>query len=123
MTQQSIFRIRLDQLRFHSRIGVYDQERIVGNEFTVNITVSYPADDFQYENLDSTISYADIYDEIKRIMQSEHLLLESVAKEIADRIILRWPQINELQISILKCAPPITAISGQCGIDYLWKKN
>ena len=38
-----MFRICLSGLRFNSRIGVYDQERKVGNEYVVDVTVSYDA--------------------------------------------------------------------------------
>lgn len=73
------FVIRLNGLRFYSRIGVFDQERSVGNEFRVDLTAVADASGFRSENLDTTVSYADIYDVVAEAMRREWLLLESVS--------------------------------------------
>lgn len=117
------FTISLLNLKFHSRIGVFDQERVVGNEFEVNVRISYDADTFIPEKLSSTISYAEVYEEIKNEMATERLLLETVATNIAGRICGRWSAVNELQVNIIKCAPPIPGINGSCGVEYFWKKS
>ena len=45
-----------------------EQERLIGNEFIVDVEVDNDASHFEDENLDTTISYADIYEEIKAVM-------------------------------------------------------
>ena len=114
------FNIRLNDLRFFSKIGVFEQERKVGNEFLMNVEVKISASSFVEEDLESSISYADIYAEIKDIMDREWLLLETVAKKIKDKLTVRWPQIEGGKISIDKMAPPIIGIDGRCGIEYLF---
>ncbi len=117
------FRINLNDLRFYSRIGVSDQERKVGNEYVVNVSVAYDASLFQEEDLDSSISYADIYEEIKEEMRIERLLLESTALHISKRISERWEKVEEISVKIDKSAPPVIGIAGNCGIEYFWKKD
>lgn len=117
------FRINLNDLRFYSRIGVSDQERKVGNEYAVNVSVAYDASLFQEEDLDSSISYADIYEVIKEEMRIERLLLESTALHISKRISERWEKVEEISVKIDKSAPPVTGITGNCGIEYFWKKR
>ncbi|MDE7401978.1 MAG: dihydroneopterin aldolase, partial [Muribaculaceae bacterium] len=59
------FRIYLKNLRFFSKIGVFQYERTIGNEFQVNVAVEISAENFVSESLDTTISYADLYDIVK----------------------------------------------------------
>ncbi len=123
MDCSNVFRICLSGLRFNSRIGVYEQERKVGNEYVVDVTVSYDAALFKEEDLSTSVSYADIYEEIKMEMHREHRLLESVALSISQRISGRWSFVDEIIVRIVKTAPPINGIVGDCGIEYFWKKS
>lgn len=116
------FIIRLESLRFYSRIGVFDQERAVGNEFSVDVTVEVAATGFESENLDTTISYADIYEVVREAMSGEWLLLESVAKSVAETIKQRWKSVGEVKIKISKLAAPIPGIQGVCSVEYLSAK-
>lgn len=112
------FVIKLHDLRFFSRIGVFEQERRVGNEFIVNVEVEVSASTFVEEDLTTSISYADIYEEVKDVMSGEWLLLETVAVKIRRKICDRWDAITSGSISIEKLAPPIVGIDGSCGVEY-----
>ena len=87
------FVIRLNDLKFYSRIGVMDQERVVGNEFVVDVEIRYPADQFSFsmEDLCTTISYADVYEMVACRMAQSWMLLESVAKAMSDDLHERYP--------------------------------
>ena len=115
--------IKLSNLLFHSRIGVGEQERLVGNEFRVSVELTYSADLFTMEELNSTISYAEVYSYVKEVMCEEWKLLESAAMKITERLTESWSIINESKIAICKVAPPISGIVGECGIEYFWKKS
>lgn len=113
------FTIRLEDLRFYSRIGVFEQERKVGNEFKVDCAIETDASSFSPECLDSTISYAEVYDIITEVMDKEWLLLESVAAEISHRCRNRWPSILTIATKITKLAPPISSIQGVASVEYI----
>lgn len=117
------FLIKLRGLRFYSRIGVYEQERVVGNEFAVDVAVRYGAEHFEDENLSTTISYADIYAIVAEAMQREWMLLESAAKGISERISKRWAEVEEIRVTIEKATPPICGIMGSAAVEYFWKKS
>ncbi|MDE7412179.1 MAG: dihydroneopterin aldolase [Muribaculaceae bacterium] len=115
-----IFRILLSDLHFYSKIGVYPQERLIGNEFILNVELSIESSLFKKEDLSTSISYAEVYNIIKEIMKEEWLLLETVALEISERLQDKWPEIIEGKIRVQKIAPPIAGIEGNCGIEYLF---
>ncbi|MBD5206453.1 MAG: dihydroneopterin aldolase [Bacteroidales bacterium] len=113
------FNISLEKLTFYGKIGVFEQERTVGNEFLIDCKVKVSTEDFEPENLDSSISYASIFEEIAAIMSQDWKLLESVAMAIARKLLSRWPQILNVSVKITKVAPPISGIQGQCSVEYV----
>lgn len=114
------FVISLRDVTMFARIGVFEQERTVGNEFTLNVSVTLDAAGFEEENLGGSVSYADIYDVAKEIMARPHLLLETVALEIARALQDRFPAITQGCIEIVKKRPPIKGFDGQAGVEYVF---
>lgn len=110
--------ISLDHVRMFGRIGVMEQERVVGNDFTVNVAVELDSAGFSSERLDSSVSYADIFEEVRQVMSREWQLLESVAMEIGARLQARWPQIEYGRVSITKERPPISSFDGSATVSY-----
>ena len=114
------FIISLDRMRMFGRIGVFEQERIVGNEFVLDVRVRIDADRVSNDDVEGTISYADIYDEVKRVMEKPHRLLETVASEIGQRLRVRWPEIIDGNVSITKSVPPISGFDGSANVAYFF---
>lgn len=112
------FVVSLRDLTFYSCIGVMEQERTVGNEFTVDVSFKFSAARFRPEDLDSTISYADVYTVIADHMRREWQLLESVSKSISDELSRRWPEIESIRVRITKKCPPISGIQGSCSVEF-----
>ena len=53
--------ISLNDIKFHSKIGLYDFEKQEGNDFIVNISVQ--VDDLRYDDkISSTVDYGNIFD-------------------------------------------------------------
>lgn len=119
----SRFRIELKDIRFRAHIGVSEQERLVGNEFVVNVAYSVPAENFVSESLQTTVSYADIFEIVKRRMMSEWLLLESAAQAISTDIQKAFPQIDALSVSLTKTSVPLTGMDGTATVRYDFLKN
>ncbi len=113
------FVIRLNDLKFYSRIGVMDQERTVGNEFVVDVEIRYPAEQFRTEELSTTVSYADVYDMVARRMTQSWSLLESVAKAVSDDLHARYPRIQNLAVTIKKTSVPVRNMDGTASITLL----
>lgn len=116
------FRISLENLHFYAFHGVLPQERTVGNEFIVTAAVTISAETFSAEadDLDSTISYADLFEIIKEEMDTPRRLLESVAVSIAERFKSGWKNIQSGQIKIVKTAPPIPDCQGSSAVEYFF---
>lgn len=111
------FTIRLERLRFFSRIGLFPQEREVGNEFEVDVCFSIDAAQFEVEEIGSTVSYADVYELISAVMNTEWKLLESVAHTLLTSIKEKRPRVFGVSVKVTKLAPPISGIMGVCSVQ------
>ncbi len=109
----------ISEARFHAFHGVLEQERKVGNEFSVSLSVEVPDTVGMKEDcLEGTVSYADLYEIIADEMKKPRKLLEAVAVAIVNRIISEFKTVSSGSVTITKIHPPITGMSGQAGVTY-----
>ena len=109
--------IYLDNLRFHAFHGVQKQERNVGNDYIVNVSVQYPFEEACHsDDVNDTLNYAILADIVKMEMLIPSNLLEHVAQRIGNSIFAHFPQTESATIDIKKVAPPFSADCDGAGI-------
>ena len=101
-------RIILEGMRFYGFHGVNPEERVLGQEYLVDLTVEMdlgPAG--ASDRLEDTISYAHIYRAVRDVMEGEpRNLLEAAAQAIADRVLAEFP-VDSVLVRVKKPHPPI----------------
>lgn len=103
-----VTKISFNKIRFHAYHGVMEQERRVGNDFEVSITVDYPFEAaMESDNLDDTLNYAMLYDVIAAEMQQPSKLLEHVAGRIIAAVQKQFPLVKGGTVTVSKLTPPI----------------
>lgn len=112
------FEIRLENLRFFCRHGVFPHETRDGNEFEVNLAVKYDAPLNQDDSLENTVSYVDLYEIVKEEMRCPRKLIETVAREIARRAKERFSQISVVECKVTKLSPPVAGFIGSASVTY-----
>lgn len=114
-------RICVNKLRLYARHGVDPLEQKVGNTFEVSAWVELPLNQaMDYDELATTVSYADIVEIIKAEMQIPSHLLEHVAGRIANTIGRKFPQIICGSVTVAKITPPISAQMESASITISW---
>ncbi|MBQ3618493.1 MAG: dihydroneopterin aldolase [Bacteroidales bacterium] len=111
-------RIILNDMRFHSPIGVSEQEKSQGNDFSVNI--SFEADIVRpgiSDNLNDAVDYCAVYNLIKEEMMQPANLIENVVHRILQRIRLEIPHIGRIKLDIFKHNPPVGGPVAYSGIS------
>ena len=102
--------IFLNGLRFHAFHGVMPQERLTGNDYRVDLKIDFPLEKaVGSDNVDDTLNYATVYTAVKEEMDVPSQLIERVAYRIADRLFRTFKAINEVEIKVEKCNPPMGA--------------
>lgn len=101
--------IRLRNIRFYAHHGVMEQERVVGNQFVVNLLISAPIEEAVLtDQLDKTLNYAEVYAVVKEQMDIPSDLLEHVAGRILKALKVSFPTISELEVEVVKKNPPFS---------------
>ncbi|MDD2797601.1 MAG: dihydroneopterin aldolase [Bacteroidales bacterium] len=109
--------IRIDNIKFYAYHGVMEQEQIVGNQFSVSVTLE--ADVLEAtltDELSQTISYADVCNVIKIEMAIPSKLLEHVTGRIYRQLKISFPQITRLDVSVYKYNPPGCGETERAGV-------
>ncbi len=111
-------RIFIAGLRMRACHGVLPQERTVGGDFEVSLSVEYDITRaMATDDVADTLSYADLSELVRREMAVPSNLLEHVAGRIAKAIIERWPQVQSVSLSITKLNPPMGADCDGAGVE------
>lgn len=122
------FTVELRDVKVFARHGVMDQERRVGNDFFVSISLRFDAAGFIKASqeasdgcslLDHTVNYAGLADIIRREMAVPSALLESVALRIAAavRTSIAVPLLGG-RVEIVKLTPPLGLKCGGAAVVY-----
>ena len=112
-----MFTINLHNLTFHAYHGVYEEERILGNDFEVNVSVTFDADE-PVTSLQHTINYVSIYNIVKQRMDVPLPLLETLAQELTQEIYDFDNRIKTISVSVEKKNPPISNMEGSVSVHY-----
>ena len=115
--------IYLQNLQFNSFHGLFPEEKILGNQFTVNATIKYKPTTDVIVNIEETINYQSIYEIIEKRMLVATELLETLVMNIANDILNKFSIANEIEISITKKNPPITHFTGNVAVNYCLNRS
>ena len=108
----------LSNLRFRAYHGLYPEERQKGNDFVVNMEVSYIPKSGMITSLEDTIDYASLFNIINTNMQQPVDLLETLVQGIAHEIHKVFPHVKKITVSVEKLNPPIDKFSGSAAVSY-----
>ena len=101
-------RIVLEGMRFYGFHGVNPEERVLGQEYLVDLTVELDLGGAgRSDRLEDTISYTHIYRAVREVMEGEpRNLLEAAAQAIAERVLSDFP-VDSVIVRVKKPHPPI----------------
>ncbi|MEO5562747.1 MAG: dihydroneopterin aldolase [Chitinophagaceae bacterium] len=114
----NLLTISLNNVRFRAYHGLHPEERQKGNDFVVNMQVSYESRAGILSSLDDTIDYATLFDIINTTMQKPVDLLETLVQTIAYGVHKQFQHIKEVTVSVEKLNPPIDKFSGSATVSF-----
>lgn len=114
--------IRLNDLQFFARHGLYEEEKLIGGEFVVNVLIEYEPQAQVVYRLEDTIDYAAVYQLVKQKMQQPTPLLETLAMQMVNDILEAYPLAENVEVSVRKVKPPIANYIGSTEASYSKKR-
>ena len=110
--------IQLHNLLFKSYHGIHEEEKILGNEYMVDISVTVHEETKVIHSIHETIDYDALYNIVRERMGQPTPLLETVAMEMGNEICREFPSVRSITIGIKKMHPPVEGMQGQSGITW-----
>jgi len=98
----------INNMQFHAYHGVYQQETKVGNTYLVDLKLGLDLTKAcKNDQLEYTVNYASVFDEVKLAMETPCKLIEHLAENICTNLRNAFQQIQTLEIKVTKINPPI----------------
>jgi dihydroneopterin aldolase len=101
-------KILLEGMEFFAYHGHYKEEQIIGTKFIVDLELVLETVHAEYsDHLNDTVNYQEVYHVVKKEMEINAHLLESVARRILDAVMQSFPGVKAVQVKISKVNPPL----------------
>lgn len=110
--------ITLNKIIFFGHHGIYEEEKLLGNEFELDIVVKHSPKQLPVKHLSDTIDYISVYELVKQRMAVPTALLETLATDIAKQILTQFALAETVSISIRKLYPPVAQFRGSVGVRF-----
>lgn len=111
-------RVQLHNLLFRAFHGIHEEEKILGNEYSVDVILEFHEKAEIIEHINDTIDYSKVYEIIKLRMQAPTPLLETVVMLAGNDIHLGFPDLKSILISIKKLNLPIEGMRGFAEVSW-----
>ena len=117
--------IFLDRICFFAHHGIGEQETLAGNEFTVSLRLQVNiAHAMQTDDVADTVSYADVYEVVKEIVENKRFnLLEALAENIAEEVLNKFDLLKGIMVRVKKPEAPVPGIYDYFGVEIKRAKD
>lgn len=100
--------VELRGMQFFAYHGCYEQERKVGNRFSVELKMrAEESQALESDDISDALNYAQAYKVVAREMSAPSRLLEHVANRILTALFASFPQLRWASITVEKLNPPL----------------
>ncbi len=111
-------KIGLEDVRFHAPHGFYEEEHLMGNEFSIDVEVEASImGAAQHDDLGGTVNYATIYYLLQAEMKKPANLLEALAYRMGNRIMNQFDNVSGVRLRLRKLNPPLGGKVGAAVVE------
>lgn len=109
--------VSLEGMEFFAKHGYYEEERKIGNKFTVDVYLQLDfTESADNDTLEGTVNYEEVYEIIRQSMTVDTKLLENLAGKMVKALKDAFPFVENVRLRISKHNPPI---KGLCQRAYV----
>ncbi len=118
-----MIQIHLEQLQFYAYHGLFQEEKLLGNEYLVDILLDYQPNKKLINSIEETLDYTKVYELIAQRMKQPTDLLETIATDFCYQMMEKYEALQSIQFSIKKMHPPIYQLMGHVGVKFQLKRS
>ena len=111
-----MIKVRISNMMFYGFHGYYEYEREQGQKFFFDVELKIEDDKaMDTDSLNDGVDTARVYDIVKEVTENKRFqLLAALAGHIADKLLARFPHVDEALVRVRKPSVPIAG-----PIDYV----
>lgn len=103
--------VALEGMEFYARHGYYQEERKIGNKYSVDVFMKLDMSDAVTDDrLDGTVNYEKVYEIVADVMSVDASLLEHLAGKLIEKLKTHFPELESVKVRISKHNPPIRGL-------------
>ncbi len=100
--------ISIEGMEFYAYHGCFAEEQLIGTWFVVDLFMETDtAEAERTDQLDKTVNYLEVYQLVKKEMETNSKLLEHVGRRILNAVKNNYPQITDATVKVRKMNPPL----------------
>jgi dihydroneopterin aldolase len=117
-------KILITGMEFFAFHGHYEEEKLAGNKFVVDLTLWYNTRKAeQSDNLEDALNYQSVYISVKEVISNTKVnLLEHLAAKILDTLFSEFDNLRKAEVYLKKVNPPMGGQFKDVGV-VMRKKN
>ena len=110
--------IFMKEMSFYAFHGVYPEENRLGQRFLVSLELDCDLRKAgASDDLSLSVDYAEVYNMTSEIVQSKpRKLIETVAEDVANAILEKYPQVFSIKVKVEKPEAPIPGSFSSVGV-------
>jgi len=113
-------KVSLEGMEFYARHGYYEEERVIGNKYSVDVTLDVDFSEAASEDkLEGTVNYEKVYEIVQNVMSIDANLLEHLAGKMIKALKANFSKVNQVQVRISKYNPPIKGLCHKATVELL----
>jgi dihydroneopterin aldolase len=114
MTNHGVIRIK--NAVFYAYHGVGKDEQNLGGKFEVDVDLKTDfSDAVKSDSLKQAVNYEQVYSLVKTLVnEKKYNLIETLAETIADGVLEKYSNVNEVGVRLRKPHPPVKGV-----VDYV----
>ncbi|MCY7409484.1 MAG: dihydroneopterin aldolase [Chitinophagales bacterium] len=117
-------RIEFKGIKFNAKIGLHEEEKILGNEIEIDISITFLSPEKNISDaIEETLDYEKVYSVIAAVMKEEMNLLETCSTKIIKSLAEKFSSIQKIKITVTKLHPPIAGRIERVGVKDEWGRD
>ena len=112
-------KILLENIKIYGYHGVLPEENIIGTYYILNLELDTDLwKAAESDDLNDTVSYAEINDILHEEMKKPSKLIEHVAGRIISEIEKKFPQVSGIKLRLTKTSPPMRGECAGASVEF-----
>ena len=111
-------KVSLEGMEFYARHGYYEEERVIGNKYSVDVTLDVDFSEAASDDkLEGTVNYEKVYEIVQNVMSIDANLLEHLAGKMIKALRENFSEVKKVYVKISKYNPPIKGLCHRATIE------